>query len=54
MVKNRSSESVQVFMKIFKQLYNNIPNEIKPTPITAMVNYVVDFKPYLSVMVRER
>jgi hypothetical protein len=53
-LRKKTSETILEFTQIFNKLYNNILAEVKPSQPIAKVNFVGDFEPDFSLLLRER
>ena len=53
-LRRENGESVSNFTKIFNNMYNKIPTEIKPIGTSAMITYANAFDSDFCVLLRER
>jgi hypothetical protein len=53
-MKRQSNETVSTFSRRFSSLYYNLPKEIQPTEVVAMLHYATTFHPDLSFLLMER
>jgi len=51
-LKKKANESVFEFNRIFNNLYNKIPIDIKTSKPTTKVTYVGEFEAYFTILLR--
>jgi hypothetical protein len=53
-LRSHSNETIFIFSRIFSNIYYNLPKEIQPTEVVAMLHYTTTLHPDLSFLLMER
>jgi hypothetical protein len=53
-LKRQSDEVISIFSRRFSNIYYNLPKEIQPTEVAAMLHYTTTLHPDLSFLLMER